>query len=229
MKIVLCCDRNWYQYLPTVCNSILTNNPDAMIQILCEDDYITSIQHPQVNFLNVSNIKTVIDDDPRYKTYHLPRMTFMRLSLERLVPDDKVIYLDTDLIVDGSLKPLWDMDENKYMLGGCIDKNCVRFQHIYFNAGVLVISLKQWRQIQFEKQASTLLKYRYFSLGDQDIINELCTTKLEFPNCFNYGIHLRDQRLTQPLVVYHSSWRPKVWEDTRTPLWNKYYVKELIR
>ena len=47
--------RNWYQYMPTVINALLTNNPFiTKIYMFIEDDEIETIHDSRIEFINMS-------------------------------------------------------------------------------------------------------------------------------------------------------------------------------
>lgn len=122
--------------------------------------------------------------------------TYYRLFISELLPKtfDKVIYLDCDLVVIGNLEELWktDLAEN-YILAApdFIVRHILppaelpNYKKIgisrtkYFNAGVLVINLKKWRD---DKIAIKSIKYlnhnnEYIRFHDQDVLNALLVDK----------------------------------------------------
>lgn len=101
---------------------------------------------------------------------HLPRSACFRLKLGSLLTDDvhRCLYLDVDLLVEASLRPLWETD-----LAGrtAAAVRSVNFPHIatrgafdhwralgldpragYFNSGVVLIDLERWRRKGLEGQ-----------------------------------------------------------------------------
>ena len=123
--------------------------------------------------------------------------SFYRLLLPELLPNqiEKVIYLDSDLAVEGDLSELWqaDIGEN-YLLAvrdtwiPCISSPTGRLNYqklgldpdaAYFNSGVLVINLKKWRDNQFSEK---VLKYftqnlEFIGFYDQGLLNVLLVGK----------------------------------------------------
>lgn len=87
-----------------------------------------------------------------------------RLLLARFLVSDiqRVLYLDADTMVRGSLKELWDapLNEHGCIIGACPEptvssKRMKALGHggkPYFNAGVLLIDLESWRRNEIEKQ-----------------------------------------------------------------------------
>jgi lipopolysaccharide biosynthesis glycosyltransferase len=114
--------------------------------------------------------------------------TFFRLLAPELLPPDldRVIYLDSDLVTEGNLLELWETE-----LGNCpalavqdywipyVSMPCAlpeTYQQLglppdaaFFNAGMIVLNLKRWRE---ENLAQKALDYAHrFHTVDQEAIN----------------------------------------------------------
>lgn len=113
---------------------------------------------------------------------------FGRYLIPKLIPADKVLYLDCDVMVRDSLAPLWKEDISEYYLAGVPDYNVMQRGHLterfgkemkadeYVNSGVLLINNKKWRQenlfevlLEYSIKNAELLQY-----PDQDAINFIC-------------------------------------------------------
>ena len=115
---------------------------------------------------------------------------YYRLFLGEEIPDsiERLLFLDADLLVDGDLAELWELPFDGQVLQAVPDAYA-RVLHTrglssieglgyseetpYFNAGVLLIDLKRWREENVGKRAVSLLwKYReQFPGRDQDALN----------------------------------------------------------
>jgi lipopolysaccharide biosynthesis glycosyltransferase len=112
--------------------------------------------------------------------------SYNRLLIPQLKPDiDKAIYFDVDVICLKDCAELYSIDMHNYALAAAPDympeylvKNLRKelhwsAEHQYFNAGVLILDLKQWR----EKNITAALfeiekKYRdNLRNADQDVLN----------------------------------------------------------
>lgn len=81
--------------------------------------------------------------------------TWARLWVEEYFPPevDRVLYLDGDIVIVGSIAPLWNTDLSGALLGavdipgsGAATRLGLSAEDGYFNAGVLLIDLAQWRE-----------------------------------------------------------------------------------
>ena len=113
---------------------------------------------------------------------------FGRYLIPQLISDDKVLYLDCDVMARGSLWDLWQTDLTNYYLAGVPDYNVMHRGRLkerfgadfkveeYVNSGVLLINNKKWRG---ENLFETLLDYSIKNASllqwpDQDAINFIC-------------------------------------------------------
>ena len=148
-------------------------------------------------FLNVYDIS---DINSRLKVRVPPTISissYSRLFLSSLLSSDidKVIYMDVDAIVSGSLEKLWNTDMKDYQIAGVLDdvslyaKKAIglSFDTAYVNAGFLVLNIKQWREDDIEAK---ILDYLIAHNGnvfhhDQGLINAVCLRKMILPVNYN--------------------------------------------
>lgn len=105
---------------------------------------------------------------------------------------DKAIYLDSDTIINYDVSALYSIDlKDNYIAGvrdGAVKNNATFGEYTektlgipssgYFNAGVIVMNLKEMRKQKFLEKFLTLSKLYTFSVAqDQDYLNVLCYKK----------------------------------------------------
>jgi lipopolysaccharide biosynthesis glycosyltransferase len=120
---------------------------------------------------------------------YISTATFGRLYLGETLPARirRVLYLDCDLLVTGDLTELWHTDLKGHILGavseattGVLTKPRT-YEHPldprltpsdpYFNAGVLLIDLTEWRGHRIGERAVDYIKRHRPPLMDQDALN----------------------------------------------------------
>ena len=123
---------------------------------------------------------------------YLSAAIYARLLVQWVIPPDvdKVLYLDSDVVVLEDLAELWDSDvEEKTVLavqdrtgwvssrGGLSNYRelGIPADSKYFNSGVLLINLKKWRERNRSEQAFTYLNdYReIIQMEDQEALNAI--------------------------------------------------------
>ena len=110
---------------------------------------------------------------------------YNRLFLTEFLPEDidKVLYLDSDTIVEHSLEELWNTDLSGYYVAGVDDCLSSKYRKlvglgdegVYINAGMLLINVKKWREENVcQMFIDDVVKNNgYYVFNEQSIINSL--------------------------------------------------------
>ena len=209
MNIVFAADNNYAAYLCVAAKSVETAHPDTAIRFYVLDTGISEANRAAVaaNLHENSSIRFIPVSPDNFSTFplnikHISITTYARLKLGEYIADcDKILYLDIDLLVKGSLKPLWETDLGDNCVGACIDlfieetnkgykqKIGMEAQEYYFNAGVLLINLEKWRQNDiFKMSCEWVERYKdIMEYQDQDILNGLFKGQVCYLNSrFNF-------------------------------------------
>lgn len=123
-----------------------------------------------------------------------PVTAWYRLLLPHLFPgDEKILYLDVDVLVNRPLAPLWTVHLGRSYLGACLSSLGVvanssiakapemigKLDRPYFNSGVMLMNLAAMREAQVPERAIAFAK-RYPQLTDwvdQDCLNAVCVDR----------------------------------------------------
>jgi lipopolysaccharide biosynthesis glycosyltransferase len=143
-----------------------------------------------------------------YKYGHLTHATYLKFDLPDLILNqDKVLYLDSDIVIQKDLAGLFKIDIEDYYAGAVKDigqtDNNLNIKN-YFNSGVMLLNLKLMR----ENNASTaLLNIRKslsnLSFMDQNCFNILFDKKIKFlPFIYNCFYQLFLQRKDKYTLEY---------------------------
>ena len=206
-------DDNYIPYLDVAIYSLIANaskDYDYRIIVLntgLDPDNISKVKQSErdgfsIDFVDIS--ENVKDIKSRFKNvYHFSIVTYYRLFIASLFPQyDKILYLDCDLVVLGDISELYNTELGDNILGAVPDQyvcNTREFRtyaekaigvnpDTYFNAGVLVISLEQFRKNDIENKFINLITEHDFDLLDPDqaYLNYLCFGKTHIlPNSWN--------------------------------------------
>ena len=197
--IVLAGDRNYTRQLETTIKSILYHNRDVKIYILNQDIMPDWFRKPRkiARMLGSDIIDVKLPEQAVFQGWetreYISPMTYARYFIPDYISEDKVLYLDSDLIVNQSLEPLFEIDFYEYLLAAAWDTDGVTF-----NAGVMLINNKKWRQEKLkerliEQSIVTLKevdegKFENFN-GDQTILNQVCSNRwLELDRGYNLQV-----------------------------------------
>lgn len=197
--IVLAGDRNYTRQLETTIKSILYHNRDVKIYILNQDIMPDWFRKPRkiARMLGSDIIDIKLPEQAVFQGWetkeYISTMTYARYFIPDYISEDKVLYLDSDLIVNKSLETLFDTDLQGNLLAAVWDTD-----GITFNAGVMLINNKKWRQ---EKLKQRLIEQSIVTIreveegrfenfnGDQTILNQACSNQwLELDKEFNLQV-----------------------------------------
>ena len=130
--------------------------------------------------------------------------TFLRFfSNEIEGMPNKFIYLDTDMMIKGDIKELFNIDISNYEIGVVKDRYGRFFiRPNYFNAGMLLINLDKCKETKLFERTKEMCLNKKMPFGDQDALNKCAKQKLYLPRRFNEQGDLR-----KDTVVQHFSMR----------------------
>ena len=157
--------------------------------------------------------------------------TYFRYLIPNLVPDiDKCIYLDYDVIVNGDISNLFNINlknniigavcndaspKNQKILKDCIKKCGIKDGKKYFNAGVILWDLKKSRESNIVDTlfSETESKVANLDMADQDILNIVFEDKfLSLDKTYNmYPYNIQDDSIPEIFhYVIYKPWKRKI-------------------
>ena len=214
MNIIYASNNNYAQYLGISMLSLFDNNQDLeeiTVYILAQEIDARNIKrlcaiadkyHRTVKLIDISDFEKHIPFD--FCTFGFNFIVLSRLFLCSYLPDDvnRILYLDCDTIVNGSIKELEIIPFGKNFAAAVPElymppnkKALIGFgkEETYYNAGVLLVNLSLWRLENLEK---TFMQY-YSSMNgkllynDQDILNYCCKDRiLTLSHTYNFSPNL---------------------------------------
>lgn len=111
------------------------------------------------------------------------------LFLASLVDEDKVIYIDCDTIIDGSLEELWKTDIGEKYIAGVMDTTGVIERReagiigndLYINSGVMLCNLKLWRINGLERSFTEYMNDHVgtYIFRNQRVMNAVCKGRID--------------------------------------------------
>ena len=193
MELLVTVDKNYIPPLQVMLTSLYMNNPGEDVEMYLLHSKLQEKEleplEKQCGRLGYKFFPVKIEDSwfsqaPVTKQY--PREMYYRLLAPCFLPQKlhRILYLDPDILVINSLKPLWETDmkgrlfaaaahTGKTNLANNINQVRLGTTHKYFNSGVLLINLDQGRK---EILPEEIFRYagehaKELLLPDQDILN----------------------------------------------------------
>lgn len=116
-----------------------------------------------------------------------------REKVEELKDEKRVLYLDPDIIVNGSLRAFYHMDFEGAQLAAARDRPTgtdhvqrLQIKHAYVNSGMLLMNLEKMRERGKEELLRLLdEKKEELQFPDQDLINLFWTDLKQVEDAYN--------------------------------------------
>lgn len=191
MNICTSANSKYVKYLYVMLYSLLSNNDAVTVYILQKDFNANDKQLIKGLFNGEDRVIFIDIDDCLIKnaptTEKISVESYYRLYIPEVIPEniDRILYLDVDIIVNGSLECLFEIDMGEASLGVCRD----RFWRMadreqkdlfgwkdecrYFNAGVILWNLRKLRGRHTIKKCVSVMRELDYNLKfhDNDLLN----------------------------------------------------------
>lgn len=218
LNLLVTLDENYIPYLNVMLYSLLQRNPQERFRVyllhtnipetaLTRTRQLLGEQNP---LIPVRAEGIGLDGAPTTPRY--PKEIYYRIFAARYLPEDldRILYLDPDLIVNGSLRKLYETPMEDYFFAAASHIGFIlhRFHELrldiekespYVNSGVMLMNLEKLRKEQRPQDVFDFIEEKkdMLVLPDQDIINCLYGTKIYALDTFRYN-------MTEPLFMHHS-------------------------
>ena len=142
-----------------------------------------------ISFENVTSYLDSISDRLPIRDYY-SKTTYFRLFIAEMFPQySKVVYIDSDTVVQGDISQMYLTDIGDAYVGACHEQAMVQVdeygtyvekvvgvdRNFYFNAGVLLINCQQFRAHKvLDKFTQLLGEYNFVVTQDEDYLNLIC-------------------------------------------------------
>lgn len=207
IPVVFATNNNFALYTGVAIKSLLMHcNPNKIYNIYVlhnnlssENSKILEALHQKNAVIECINVNEYIRGVADFKSIHLTQETVYRLLIPEILYEfEKVIYLDSDIIIKDDVAKLFDIDIGNNILGVVREVCSDAMKKYYlnqqenivveeaFNAGVLLIDTKEFINNKVKEVCINLLekdflrknpKYTYL---DQDVLNIVCKNKVYF-------------------------------------------------
>ncbi len=215
-NIAITIDDHYVQHACVMLQSLHITNPQP-INIYCiylelsDANRQLLIKHFRCTHLNLSFIPLRgIPDLPIRPGDHVSIATFFRIWIPDILTDlDEVLFLDSDIIIDGDISYLLDLDVRQCPLAAAKDpamppekkqKLQIPPHRDYFNAGVLKLNLAWFRKHRLTEQLLAFIRHfpELCEFWDQDALNAVLKGNFyRIDYKYNMQTSLFDDRLLQ--------------------------------
>jgi lipopolysaccharide biosynthesis glycosyltransferase len=192
---------------------------------------ILSMAKPNVSiqFDDVSELIGQIVASLPIRDYYSPSTYFRFVIASHFPQYNKALYIDSDTVIVDDVAKLYDAPiGNSYVgavpeavmstikdAGDYAERVLGINRYKYFNAGMLVINCKQWREHDVLGQFLVLIGYYNFVVAqDQDYLNVICKNKVHYlPRRWNMETIKSWNIDRKKLGIVHFAFAAKPWQD----------------
>lgn len=230
-------DDNYVPYMAVSIKSLLENANRKylykiyiLISTLSEENKknILSLEtsYSEISFVCIKEELDKLSDMLCMRDYY-SKATYYRFFIAHLFPQyNKVLYLDCDIVVTGDISRLYSQYLGDCLVGAVQDEvindipvfcdyveQVVGVQSVnYFNAGILLMNTKAFREERIQEKFVKLLNFYKFTVAqDQDYLNVICKERVKYLNLgWNktafYNPLFNNRHLG--IVHYKMNWKP---------------------
>ncbi len=200
IPIFYACDDEFVKYTIVSLKSLIKNaarERKYQVHVLhtsISDDMKTKMLELETDFLkiqfdNVTSYLSSIEEKLPVRDYYT-KTTYFRMFIAEMYPEyDKAIYIDSDTVVLGDISKLFDTELSDDLVGACHEQAMVQVdvygryaekvvgvsRHNFFNAGMILINSRLWREKDVLGKFLTLLgEYNFVVTQDEDYLNLIC-------------------------------------------------------
>lgn len=228
--VVLAGDYGYIRQIETVLKSLTYHNKQLKIYVFNQDiPKEWFLYHQQrlnqigSDLVDIKLLGVALNKEWSAGFSHINFMAFARYFIPQFVAEDRVLYLDSDMVVTSCLDQLFSLNISDCYLAA------VRATFGYgagFNSGMLVINNQRWREENITEQLIALTEQEKDSIleGDQTVLNLLLSHNMiwlddtyNFQIGFDYGAftyrhqHLFDIQLDPLPAIIHYISPDKPW------------------
>lgn len=251
MEVLFCFDSKYEQHFGASVTSLLMNNPGRVqsVHIMIDkvtkqlkqkldrisQDYKVELCIHKVDIEQLSDLKI---------TAHASAANYFRLLAPDILPETlgKVLYLDSDLIVNAPIDELFNSDITNYPLAACGDKVIATKQRLqlqgnyYFNSGVMLMNLDYWRREKLGLKAIDFIRSNpdMIILWDQDALNKIVDGNfINLNRKWNslVDLYANQSQVTPDSIIIHFVGSLKPWHswclDSQKEIYWSYLKKSL--
>ena len=250
IHILMACDRNYAPFYGVLLTSLFINNQDSPFHIhwITDDTIPQKVKDKFIRLVSANRSelslyeidKSKVTDFPQHG--HINYAAYYNLKIADILPADvhRIIYLDGDMIVDGDMRPLWEMDLKGNACAIALAPDWTDPYHAerlgydpkygYYNNGTMLYDLDYLREINYSEKAIEYVNTERNNLCmmDQDVANALLYDKIlrlplqynfqskflwkSYWNSYNDDFRQEIIKAAQHPIIIHYSDKRKPWQ-----------------
>lgn len=241
-------DINFLMPMGVSITSIVNHNKKTNFIFYVLTDNIAALPTDKIKLLGVENVLLKIYDVDKILSIkfgdvpvnmNITKSTWYRFLLADIVSkEDRVLYIDADIICQGDISNIYALEMDYKIVAAIKDrgdiaaeqKHALQMQNEYFNAGVMLIDLFNWREFNTTQKSMEYLKNNFkLRFLDQDVLNKVLDGKINYIsdvyNFFYWPEKAKKIKLPNNVVFIHFTAEKPWWiwvEHKAMPIFMNY-------
>ena len=234
-SVLLTTDRFYVRHLAAALYSLLFHNRDLGLKVTILVTSISRADHARLVALASSfqtELRIITLDDNSFSGLplgcHFQNSIYFRLLAPDIIFETRCLYMDSDVIVTGSIRPLLEVDLGDRYLAAVADQGFKGLPELglrptskYFNTGLMLINLDKWREQDVRNSVVKIVKEKSAAIWfpDQCGLNALVDGNwFELSSNYNFQTSLLRHHVDicrpceVPPVVIHFTGSSKPWQ-----------------
>lgn len=216
-----CGTREIYDDMEMSAKSLVANGGIDKVHFIIEDETFPHLLPDIVECHDLSSQEFFPKDGPNMQSRYT-YMAMLRIALCHVLPElDKVLSLDADTVITGSVGEMWDWPVDDCYLAATPEWDRSKHGLQYCNFGVVLYNLEKLRDGKAD-ECIDVLNRRRFPWVEQDVASYLCQGRIyEMPAKFNSNWWTdKGQGKRNAVVAHYAGIQHCDW--VRKPLARKY-------
>ena len=211
-----------YRYEIYILNTDIKEQATERVMKLQDENF-------KIRFVDVSDKLDEVKNSLQLRDYYTGA-TYYRIFIANMFPEyEKALYIDSDTVLLGDVSELFNAELGNKLIGAVPDEAVAVVPEFrlytketlgivaeeYFNAGVILMNLNEFRKSDFYGKFCDLLKAYKFSVAqDQDYLNVICKNSVRFLGKEWNKMPIGGAGETPKLIHYNLTMKPWHYENT---------------
>jgi lipopolysaccharide biosynthesis glycosyltransferase len=246
-NILITPDKNFVQHADVMLTSLFLNNRDLEFAVYIitnsqtDTEPLENTASKYGHSANVLRINESVTDNFKI-SLHASQANYYRLFLDELLPANlnRILYLDSDLIVCGDISYLFSVDLSRHPIAAVPEYSVTAIKkkslglnekQLYFNSGMMIINRALWKEMGLTKKLGDFINNNpdLIEYWDQDALNAVLQGNwLQLPEQYNFITEFCKGEFAaiKPLVIHYTG-KSKPWQFMDRHRYKEEYYKYL--
>ncbi len=195
VSVVYACNDAYVRQTVVSMVSVIKHNPGAKLYLAA--DQISSENRKMIGEVlerfsqsaEIMELDAVLPDIEFDEADRHPKTVYAKLFLGKVIPEDRILYLDSDVVVTDTLEPLFMRNMDGKAVGGVLmpysgklkERTSCEAGKPYICDGVVLLNLELWRNSGMEEECAAYIRRHNGKppMLSEGTLNHICQNEME--------------------------------------------------